>query len=93
MPSKVARDLLYRKSEGEIRSYVWKVLTHSGVYQYESDYDELLDALIAAVREEERKALLCPMCRGTGRRVVGEHETLTNEWVADWGPCDHGVMS
>lgn len=51
-PDAVAQDLRYRKSAGEIRSYVWKVLMHSGVYEYESDYDELLDALIAAVRAE-----------------------------------------
>lgn len=33
--------------------------------------------------------LTCKFCNGTGKKVIGEHETLTNEWVSDYAPCDH----
>ena len=37
----------------------------------------------------ELNRVTCKLCGGTGKKVIGEHETLTNEWVSDYGPCDH----
>ena len=37
----------------------------------------------------ELKRVTCKLCGGTGKKVVGEHETLTNEWVTDYASCDH----
>ena len=36
------------------------------------------------------RALTCTECGGTGRRAVGEHQTLQTEWVTDYAACDHG---
>lgn len=37
----------------------------------------------------ELKRVTCKLCGGTGKKAVGEHETLTNEWVTDYDSCDH----
>lgn len=37
----------------------------------------------------ELERVTCTLCGGTGKKVVGEHETLTNEWVSDYAPCNH----
>lgn len=37
------------------------------------------------------RALTCEQCGGTGRKVVGEHETLTGEFVTDYADCHHGA--
>jgi hypothetical protein len=29
------------------------------------------------------------LCGGTGKKIVGEHETLPGEWVSDYAPCNH----
>ena len=36
------------------------------------------------------RALSCTQCGGTGRKAVGQHETLQAEWVTDYAACDHG---
>lgn len=37
----------------------------------------------------ELERITCKLCRGTGKKIVGEHKTLTNEWVYDYAPCNH----
>lgn len=37
----------------------------------------------------ELERVTCTLCGGTGQKVVGEHETLTNEWVSDYAQCNH----
>lgn len=37
----------------------------------------------------ELERVTCTLCGGTDKKVVGEHETLTNEWVPDYAPCNH----
>ena len=37
----------------------------------------------------ELERVTCQLCGGTGKKIVGEHETLTNEWVSDYAPCNH----
>lgn len=44
---------------------------------------------ITTLLRELANALACPQCHGTGRKVVGEHETLSGEWVSDTAPCLH----
>ena len=37
----------------------------------------------------ELERVTCKLCGGTGKKIVGEHETLTGEWVSDYASCNH----
>lgn len=37
----------------------------------------------------ELERVTCQLCGGTGKKIVGEHETLQGEWVSDYAPCNH----
>ncbi len=37
----------------------------------------------------ELERVTCALCGGTGKKIVGEHETLPGEWVSDYAPCNH----
>jgi hypothetical protein len=39
------------------------------------------------------RALTCAECGGTGRKAIGEHQTLQTEWVTDYADCDHGATN
>ena len=49
-----------REGEKELRSKVWQVMQMSDLYEFDSDYDEMLDAYRTAVRA----ALVAEMVAG-----------------------------
>jgi putative protein kinase ArgK-like GTPase of G3E family len=84
------RDMNSRANDGieELHKKITRITNVANHHEWVANkYKAQYEKVVAELTELKR--VTCKLCGGTGKKVVGEHETLTNEWVSDYGPCDH----
>jgi putative protein kinase ArgK-like GTPase of G3E family len=84
------RDMNSRANDGieELHKKITRITNVANHHEWVANkYKAQYEKVVAELTELKR--VTCKLCGGTGKKAVGEHETLTNEWVTDYDSCDH----